>query len=242
MKLTIVIPVTDDTGDLGKKEMELVRGRLLPDTELEAVTIGKGFPAIESELHAVFNAPSVVLAAQAAYERGSDGIFVDCFDDPGVFACRELLPIPVLGGYRPALGTAQLLAERYAVITTDRAGIQSEERKARAHGFHPAVIRAVDMEVLELRDDQDELLRRLTAACLDLWETERCTAAVLGCTGMCGVAERLGQALREAGAPMTVVEPYCTGLLQLESLVRLGYRNHVPGPALALDGLDWHER
>ena len=240
MKLTVVIPVTDDTGDLGKKERDLIRSHLLSDTELEIVTIQKGFPAIESELHAVFNAPSVVLAAKAAYERGSDGVFVDCFDDPGVFACRELLPIPVLGGYRPALSMAQLLAERYAVITTDRAGIQSEERKARASGFNPAVIRAVNMEVLELRDDQDQRLRRLTEACLDLWETERCTAVVLGCTGMCGVAKELQQTLREAGLPMTVVEPYFTGLVQLESLVRLGYKNHVPDLALAMDNLDWY--
>ena len=240
MKLTIIIPVTDMAADAGKEEIDRIRSRLLPDTELEAVVIEKGFPAIESELHAVFNAPSVVLAAKAAYQRGSDGVFVDCFDDPGVLACRELLPIPVLGGYRPALGMAQLLAERFAVITTDRAGILSEERKARANGFRPAAIRAVDMQVLELRDDGEELLRRLTAACLDLWETERCTAVVLGCTGMCGVAGRLQQSLQEAGAPVTVVEPYSTGLLQLETLVRLGFSGHIPDLALAVDRLDWY--
>ena len=240
MKLTIIIPVNDRTEDLGKHEMELVRPHLLPDTELEIAVIEKGFPSIECEFHAVFNAPSVVLAAKGAYEHGSDGVFVDCFDDPGVFACRQLLPIPVLGGYQPSMSMAELLSERYAVITTDRPSILGEERKARACGFRPACIRAVDMSVTELLGDGERLLQRLIAACRDLWETERCTAAVLGCTGMCSVAGQLQQRLRADGIHITVIEPYTTGLLQLETLVRLGFSGHIPGFALGMDKLEWY--
>ena len=146
----------------------------------------------------------------------------------------------MLGGYQSAVSTAHLIADRFAIITTDQAGILSEERKAHAFGLHPAAIRAVDMDVLELRDDQSELLRRLTTACIDLWNTHQTSAVVLGCTGMHGVAADLQQQLREAGCPVTVVEPLKTGMVQLEMLAKLGYTNHMSGLHLAMDSLKWY--
>ena len=240
MKLTVIIPVTEHASDTEKANGPLLRKLLHPDTQLEFVSIERGFPAIESDLHAVFNGAEIILAAKAAYERGADGIFIDCFDDPAVSACRELLPIPVLGAYQASVSTAHLIADRFAIITTDQAGVLSEERKAHAFGLQPAVIRAVDMDVLELRDDQSELLRRLTAACIDLWNTAHTSAVVLGCTGMHGVAAALQEQLHAAKCPVTVVEPFVTGMAQLEKLVALGHSNHISGLNLAMDRLNWY--
>ena len=242
MKLTIIVPVSGYTEDMGADTISFLRPLLHPDTEVEFVSLERGFPSVECELHSLFNGTEVVRAAKAAYERGSDGIFVNCFDDPGVAACRELLPIPVLGGYQAAANMARLLADRCAVITTDMAGVLSEERKARAWGFQPAAIRSVDMGVLDLRADHSGLLDRLEKACLDLWETERTGAIALGCTGMYPVVVELQQRLRKAGCPATVVEPFTTGVTQLETMVRLGYSNHMPGAAVALENLSWYER
>ena len=242
MKLTVIIPVSGYTEDIGKNSESVMRKLLHPDTKLEFISLEKGFPAIESETHAIFNAPGVVMAAKDAWERGSDGVFVHCFDDPGVLACRELLPIPVLGGYQAAVNTARLIADRFAIITTDEAGILSEERKVHASGVHPAAIRAVNMDVLELRGDQEELLRRLEAECVDLWNTERTSAVVLGCTGMYGVVGDLQDRLRAADCPVTVVEPFATAMVQLEMLVKLGYSNHISGLHLAMDRLNWYEK
>ena len=240
MKLTVIIPVSGYTEDIGKNSESIMRKLLHPDTELEFVCIEKGFPAIESDLHAVFNGAEVILAAKAAYERGTDGIFVDCFDDPAVSACRELLPIPVLGGYQAAVNTARLIADRFAIIITDEAGILSEERKAHASGVQPAAIRAVNMDVLELRGDQEELLRRLEAECIDLWNTERTSAVVLGCTGMYGVVGDLQARLQAADCPVTVIEPFANAMVQLEMLVKLGYSNHIFGLHLAMENLNWY--
>lgn len=240
MKLTAIIPVSGYTEDIGANSQPFLRKILHPDTEVEFVSLAEGFPAIESELHAVFNAPGVVQAAKAAWERGSDGVFVHCFDDPGVLACRELLPIPVLGGYQASVNIARLIADRFAIITTDEAGILSEERKLHGSGVQPTAIRAVNMEVLELRGDQSELLRRLRAECIDLWETKRTSAVVLGCTGMYSVVEELQQQLREANCPVTVVEPFTTAMAQLEMLAKLNYSNHISGLHLAMETLNWH--
>lgn len=242
MKLTVIVPVSGYTEDMGAESISFLRPLLHPDTEVECVSLERGFPSVECELHVAFNAPEIILAAKAAWEGGSDGVFVNCFDDPGVTACRELLPIPVLGGYQATVGMARLLADRCAVITTDMAGVLSEERKARACGFRPAAIRSVDMGVLDLRADHSELLDRLEKACLDLWETEHTGAIALGCTGMYAVVPELQQRLRAAGCPATVVEPFVTGVTQLETMVRLGYSNHMPEAAVAMERLNWYER
>ena len=55
MKLTVIIPVTEHASDTEKANGPLLRKLLHPDTQLEFVSIERGFPAIESDLHAVFN-------------------------------------------------------------------------------------------------------------------------------------------------------------------------------------------
>ena len=62
---------------------------------------------------------------------------------------------------------------------------------------------------------------------------------------VCGAARRqpeLQQRLRAAGCPATVVEPFVTGVTQLETMVRLGYSNHMPEAAVAMERLNWYER
>lgn len=236
MKLTIIIPVSGDISDDIAGDRAALTPLLAPDTKLEFVGLDRGFPTIESEAQALVNGAEVLREAAAAFERGSDGVFVNCFDDPAVFACRELLPIPVLGGYAPAMHTAALLADRYAVLSTDRAGILNEERKARAYGFAPAAIRCVDMGVENLETHTDVLLEHMEAACRELWEQERITAVIPGCTGMYAAAPELRVRLKARGIPVQVVEPLTAGVTELERLVRLGLHGPVPGvPVTAAD-------
>lgn len=237
MKLTIIIPVTGGIASDVTGNRSVLTPLLSVDTELEFVGVDRGFPTIESETQALVNGPEVLRAAAAAYDRGSDGIFVNCFDDPGVYACRELLPIPVVGGYAPAMHTAALLSDRYAVLTTDRAGILSEERKARASGFTPAAIRCVDMGVLDLEAHTQVLLDHMEPVCRELWEQERITAVVLGCTGMFAAAPALQRRLNAQGIPMQVVEPLTAAVTELERLVRLGLHGPVPGVPVTLADL-----
>lgn len=237
MKLTVIIPVSGDISADVTGNRAVLTPLLAPDTELEFVGLDRGFPTIESETQALVNGPEVLRAAAAAYERGSDGIFIHCFDDPAVYACRELLPIPVLGGYAPAMHTAALLADRYAVLSTDRAGILNEERKAKAYGFAPAAIRCVEMGVEDLEAHTEVLLDHMEAACRELWEQERITAVVPGCTGMYAAAPALRERLKAKGLPVTVVEPLTAGITELERLARLGLHGPVPGVPVTLADL-----
>ena len=44
-------------------------------------------------------------------------MFITCFGDPAVPAARELVDIPVVGGFEPAISTVLNLGERFSVVT-----------------------------------------------------------------------------------------------------------------------------
>ena len=104
MKIKVIDAVVKDSDRLRTNE-QYIRESLRPDTEIDFAHMAKGFPSVECELHAAFNKPQIIAAAIQAERDGFDGVFVNCFDDPGVYECRELLSIPVFGGYVPAMMT-----------------------------------------------------------------------------------------------------------------------------------------
>jgi allantoin racemase len=226
MLIHIIGAVLKRGGDTHESE-EYIRASLRPDTKVAFSFVERGFPSIESELHGVVNGAGIVKLAQNARNGGADGIFVNCFDDPAVYACREFLDIPVFGGYQPAMLTAMALSERVGVLTTDSAGILSEERKARLSGFESRVacIKAVDMGVLDLMLESAELLSRLRGACKDLYHTHGVGAAILGCTGMHGIIRSLREAMSKDDCPITIIEPLQNGLKFLEHIIEQGYTN-----------------
>ena len=96
----------------------------------------------------MFNGTEVVREGLRAAERGAEGIFVNCFDDPGVQALREMVDIPVYGGYVPSILTALSLGGRVGIITTDHDGIANEERKARTEGFDGKIFSVVPADMM----------------------------------------------------------------------------------------------
>lgn len=226
MKLTVIHAVVggDKNGDAC---LPYLREALRADTEISFERVPYGFPSIECDLHGMVNGAEIIRLAQKAEREGANGVFVNCFDDPGVYTARELVRIPVYGAYQPAILTAMGLADRVGVITTDKAGILSEERKARLNGFDRRLFsfRAVDMGVLSLKENMETLVERLTAACASLYETDHVGALSLGCTGMHEAIGPLRENLARVGCPVTVIEPLQNGVAYLEYIVRMGFSN-----------------
>ncbi len=204
-----------------------LRRTLRADTLLESDGVAYGFPSIECDLHGLVNGTEVIDCVVRAEREGADGAFVNCFDDPGVYAARELVCIPVFGGYQPAVLVAMSLAERVGVITTDAAGVLSEERKARQSGFSERIVcvRAVDMGVLSMDANIGLLAERITEACVNMYEADRVGAITLGCTGMHEAIGPVRENLKKLRCPVTVIEPLQNGVNFLESVVLQGYTN-----------------
>lgn len=121
-KLTILdlLPVT--APGILSPEMKSDMGRFLPDgTDIRHVQIEEGSVTIECEYDEAFSAPQVIKLAMAEAEKGGvDGVFVNCFGDPGVRAVREVLKVPVFGGFEPAIYLALGLGDTVGIVTVLR--------------------------------------------------------------------------------------------------------------------------
>ncbi|MBS6953118.1 MAG: aspartate/glutamate racemase family protein [Enterocloster asparagiformis] len=207
-------------------EEAYMRRYLRPDTVLVS-RAAQGVPeAIESEYDEAAAAPRVVEACVQAEREGFDGIFVDCFGDPGVRAAREAVDIPVFGGFEPAMHLAMGVADRIAVITV-LPGVVPMIRGAIARaGLERRVVcvESVDIPVLEL-GDRGKLLNALSERAVrahELWGAE---AVALGCTAMIGVAEKLEADLENRGLAMPVIEAGQAALTLLELYVGMGLKH-----------------
>lgn len=91
IKLLVLDPVTTAATPAELAYM----GRFLgADTQLEGRAICNGPASIECEYDEAMALPQVVALAKASAAE-FDGIFIDCFADPGVRAVRECVDIPV---------------------------------------------------------------------------------------------------------------------------------------------------
>jgi len=238
IQLQFIIPITADPEVIEQKFKDIaeyLRPYLDPATHVHYSNLNWGFRSVETELQGVFNGAQVVMKVHSETDgrrtRKDDGIFIDCFDDPGVYACRELGLVPTIGPYQAAVSTALNLAERIGIITTDEAGILNEEKKARAIGAADRIvsIRAVDLPVADIRTEKEKVLSDLVDACTKMWVEDRVTAVCLGCTAMFYIADDLKSRLRENKVDINVIEPILNGMLTLENMAKMKNNNYIPG-------------
>ena len=228
MKLLFLIPVTAEYENKKTDILSYLQPYLHPDTVIEFAQIPQGYTSIESDLQDIYNGWQTVNLVKTL-SKYYDGIYVNCFDDPGVSACRELAITPVIGPYQAAIHSALILADKIGIITTDTAGIIHEERKAKQIGMldHIASIIPVDLEVNDIREQADFLIDRLLSICKKMSDDYGIKAVCLGCTGMFCIANTLNARLKEEHINITVIEPMANAIKFLETMVMLGYDNSV---------------
>ena len=112
MKLTVVIPIISDA--LTEHVREEVAGWVAPGTEVDIRRIARRTASIESEYDEAVAGPGILAEVEAAAAEGADGVFITCFGDPAVHAAREVVDIPVVGGFEPAVLTALSVGRRSA--------------------------------------------------------------------------------------------------------------------------------
>jgi allantoin racemase len=220
MKLRIVVPIISDVFN---QEVIKEAGQFkAPDTEIDVVNIERGTASIESRYDEMLASPDIVAKVVQAEKDGCQGVFVDCFGDPGVHAAREMVRIPVVGAFQPAALTASMIAGRWSVVTVLKSVVPMLGDLSRALGIADNLlsIRDIDTPVLELQEKG--VLEKKLLAQIELAAEEGAEAVVLGCTGMLGLAQGLQKTMAERGKPVPVVDPTAAAIGYLELLVRTG--------------------
>lgn len=222
MKLTVIHPVTGDVESYMNSIKNYTQSLLCEEVELSYKGIASGYPFVESVLQGMVNGVEVVKSAQEAAKEGADGIFVNCFDDPGVLGAREVVDIPVYGAYEPALITALTVSEKIGIITTDEPGIFNEIRKARSLGLENRIhsIKAVDMQVSGIISDKG-IGEKLAKTCIEMEEDHKIGCVILGCTGMQHAVMELREILAKKNSRVKIIEPLASGLTYVERMIKL---------------------
>lgn len=229
MKLLYLIPGTMRSSPLGREEMERRRDILqsfaFPGTVVDVTDTETGPESIESLCEEYASIPPAVERAVQAQQEGYDGIILGCYADPGIDALREILTIPVAGPFETSSFTAMTLGHKFSILTATPSMCPVLETEFVTKGGAErklASVRAIDQDILSMRDDQRLLEERICGIARQAIEQDGADTLVLGCISLAfaGVDKLLEERF---GVPC--VNPILTALKQCEGMVSTGLRH-----------------
>jgi allantoin racemase len=173
-------------------------------------------PAIESLRDAYAVAPGIIAMAESLQDQ-YDAMIVGCFGDPAVDGAIEGTRIPIVGCALPAMATALLLGDRFAVLSPSESSAAGMRQQVRAAGLleRYAGAVAVGIGVREFALDPERTLETAIESgrrAMDLGAE----VLVLGCMSLAfsGVSDNMQDRL---GIP--VINPLRTAVQMAEMLV-----------------------
>lgn len=226
MTATVLYQIPGDmrAGPLGGAEIERRRGLLQewarPSTLVEVADSPGGPLSIESHAEEAL-AVAPMLTAIARRRQAPDAVIVGCFGDPGLAALRETLDGPVVGPFEASLHLGAQLGARVGVVTVLESVIPLLDQLVRGMGLTQryAGAVAIDVPVLELRDDPHGTAVRVLDGARDLIRRREADVIVLGCMSLAflGMAERI-----RSDVDVPVLNPARCALETAEALVAQG--------------------
>ncbi|GAA3926755.1 aspartate/glutamate racemase family protein [Litoribacillus peritrichatus] len=219
-RMKVIIPINN--ASYNDELKEVVTAVAPPDLYIEVDNIKAGNTSIESRWDKTVNAPHVVAMVVQAEHDGFDGVFVSDFDFCGVEEARELVDIPVVGGFRPSAYTAMMLAEKFSIVTFAHSVMDMQSSHSRLFGIAPnfASISPIDLTVHQLVD-RDKVVEKVYQASLTAIEAHGADAIILGCTGFNYIAEPVARLLKEKyQVNVPVIDPNHAAVSYLYGLIR----------------------
>lgn len=193
---------------------------LSPGVELSVDCIKRGPDELDCHTDEAFAAAELVKEAVRAEREGYDAFVIYCFSDVALDAIRENVSIPVIGPGEVSLSAANMLCNRFTVITTESANISRTYRRLMKSCIareKMARVRALDIPIDRLRADPGATEEYLRKTCLEALEADGADGVILGCLGMA----RFGKSL-EADLKLKVLDPAFLSVAYAEMCVRLG--------------------
>jgi Asp/Glu/hydantoin racemase len=218
------VPVA--TSQYNDRIMKAVAPVVPPDVQVDIRNITQGHPDIENRTNWLQNGMPVVELAQSIANDGFDGIWLTDFDMCGVEAAREVIDIPIIGGFPATAFTALALSQRFSIVTILQSTVAMQRAHPQTYGIEDtfASIRAIDCPVAQL-ENTDVVVMRTFEAAMKCIQEDNAQSILLGCTGFVDVASRVSTLLTETlGSYVPVIDPNQAGFSFLVSLVRMQVR------------------
>jgi allantoin racemase len=218
MKIRVVSPVV--ATELREQSLNALSQAARGDVELSAVALDRGPASIESAYESALAVPDTVAKTVQAEREGVDAVIINCMDDPGVEAAREMVSIPVIGPAATSMRIAAMLGHRFSLMSNFDVDTPAFENHAAKAGLvrQLASVRAVSIPVLEL-GDWKRTVGALVEQSLRAVRQDGAHVIVFGCTAMTGLAEEVKNGLRREGiADVPIIDPAIVALKVAEAL------------------------
>lgn len=191
----MVIPITGLDDAAIEQRLHYLREIADLGTQVDAVHVEVGPPAIESEADAVLAGPEILRLVKEAEAEGCDATIIWCGGDPALAAAREIVDIPVIGPGESMKTIASVLGKKVLRVTPD-------------------------IPVLEMRKDLEATISAVRDRVEERVERGEGDSFILGCLALWGV----GRVIREeTGLP--VLDGAEASLKMAELAVKLGLRH-----------------
>lgn len=193
------------------------------EVTIEVYTIKKGPASIECRYDEACAVPGVIETVRDIKED-VNAVVINCFGDPGVESAREITRVPVVGPGTSSMLLASLLGDSFSVITV----LQQLEPLIKEIAYRCGVlsklgsVRAANVPVLELEKDRNRLIEILVRETINAIEKDGAHVAVLGCTGMAGLAKAVKDGLNKHGYDIPILDPLAVAIKQAIVLAELG--------------------
>ena len=197
-----------------------------PGVQVHTVTARFGAPYIACEASYAVAGHAVLDAWAWARSRAAyDAVLIACFGDPGLFALRDMCPLPVTGLAEGAFARA---AQRgsFAVVTGGAAWGPMLQRLALALGYGQALaaIETVEASGVALASDPQAAQQILGKACDRVAGNSDVRSIIIGGAGLAGLAQTL-----QADAALPLLDSVDEGMAHILSGAVAAGAGRTPG-------------
>jgi allantoin racemase len=165
-------------------------------TVVEGVSAAFGAPSVEGHFEEEFGIMSFLQTIRAR-AADYDGVILSCYGDPGLAACREISPVPVVGIAEASMLMACTVAYKWSVVTVLPRVKPMIASALKLHGLEDrcASIRTTNLSVLDCEREPERAVRELAAEGRRAVAEDGAEAILLGCGGMGALDERISAEL-----------------------------------------------
>jgi allantoin racemase len=214
MKILVINPNTSRkmTEEI-RKTVEMVKS---PQTEAIVVSPEKG-PEFLGSYYEESIATAETLNIVQEMREGVEAVVLACYGDPGLYAMKEIVDVPVVGIAEASMAIATLLGQRFSILVAADKSIFMMHNLVQKYGFGDrlATIRPVDMPTTHLEGAEESISRKLSEVGKKTIE-DGAETIILGCAGLTGFDLKLQTQL---GVP--VIDPVKAGIKLAEALVSM---------------------
>jgi allantoin racemase len=216
MRFLIINPNTTEqmTDEIGEQARRYAR----TDVEIDEVSPSWGPRSIEGHYEEYIAAAATI---EMVKERagGYDGVIIACYGDPGLYAAREISPVPVVGIAEASMLMACTIAHKFSIVTILPRVQPMLEDLVRHNRMEDRCvsIRTTVLSVLDIERDPSLAEREITVEAKLAVEEDHAEAILLGCAGMGPLDKNI-----EPHVGVPVLDGVACAVKMLEGLVDYG--------------------